>query len=339
MREGSDINDRLLAFLAAQLGDVDVRVAGLARIGVGRSRENWVFDLLTSHDGVETREPLILRTDPDGGLVETSRQREFALLDALEKSDLPAPVPRWLDADGRWFGRPSLIMRRAHGVCDYKILGDETRPVPERRALAEQFCDLLGQVHRTDWRALGLHDRLPDPGEDAARVELSHWEQILRQDALEPYPELELAVVVLRETAPSAARTVLVHADFKPGNILLDGDRVSALLDWELAHLGDPLEDLGWVTQPLRTGEHLVPGGWDCADLLAHYQRITGHKIDQRSLSWWRTFSTFKTAVMQISGLRSFLEGRSDEPYRPTRRVLDTLIRAISKEDGNAADH
>jgi aminoglycoside phosphotransferase (APT) family kinase protein len=155
---------------------------------------------------------------------------------------------------------------------------------------------------------------------------LDRWEIILRRDQLEPLPELEFALVVLRDSAPEPDRTVLVHADFKPGNILLEGDHVSALLDWELAHLGDPLEDLGWVTQPLRAGEHTITGVWEADDLIAHYERASGTVVDRRALRWWHAFSTFKTAVMQVSGLRSFVEGRSDEPYRPTRRVLSTLL-------------
>ncbi|HEY2207065.1 MAG TPA: phosphotransferase family protein [Pseudonocardia sp.] len=325
--------DRLRAFLAAHLDGVQPRIVDLGRIGVGRSRENWVFDLVTAPGATPEREPLILRRDPDGGLVETDRGAEFALLSALERSDLPAPVARWLDADGAWLGRPSLVMRRAPGDCDYRVLNGE-RPLAERAVLAGRFCDLLARVHLTDWRGLGIGELLPDPGAGAALAELRGWEEILRRDQLEEYPELELAIDRLRETAPASARTVLVHADFKPGNILLEGDRVTALLDWELAHLGDPLEDLGWVTQPLRAGEHTIAGTWESADLLRHYERVTGFEVDRTSLAWWVTFSTFKTAVMQVSGLRSFLEGRSDEPYRPTRGVLRTLLAAVTERSG-----
>jgi aminoglycoside phosphotransferase (APT) family kinase protein len=122
---------------------------------------------------------------------------------------------------------------------------------------------------------------------------------------------------------------VLVHADFKPGNILLDGDRITALLDWELAHLGDPLEDLGWVTQPLRTREHLIPGSWEREDLIAHYAAVRSVEVDPAALAWWNAFASFKTAVMQVSGLRAFLDGRSETLYRPHPKVLRALLDAI----------
>ncbi|SDX99948.1 Predicted kinase, aminoglycoside phosphotransferase (APT) family [Modestobacter sp. DSM 44400] len=330
MDGSSTVSDRLQKYMSAQFDDGNPRIVDLARIGVGRSRENWVFDLMT--DGGE-RDPLILRSDPDGGLVDTDRGAEFALLRALEASPLPTPRARWLDADGTWLGSPSMIMQRAPGVTDYRVLNSD-RPLAVRQDLARQFCDLLAQVHETDWRGLGIGDLMPDPGERAALHELDRWVQILRADQLEAYPELELAIDRLRESAPRSARTVLVHADFKPGNVLLVDDRVVALLDWELAHLGDPLEDLGWVTQPLRAVEHTIAGTWEPADLLEHYAHTTGSGVDPTSLAWWVAFSTFKTVVMQVSGLRSFLEARSDEPYRPTRRVLRTLLAAIT--DGSS---
>jgi aminoglycoside phosphotransferase (APT) family kinase protein len=321
MSAADTIEAQLRTFLANQSGEDAPVITNLRRIGVGRSRENWIFDLQRP-DGAE---PLILRRDPDGGLVDTDRVVEFGVLRALETSGIPSPTAHSIDAAGEWFGRPALIMRRADGVCDYRVLNGD-RPLAERVALAVTFCDLLAQVHEVDWRAVGLADVLTDPGPEAARAELDRWDQIRQVDQREDLPELDLARELLRACAPRAERITLVHADFKPGNILLDGNRVTALLDWELAHLGDPYEDLGWVTQPLRAGEHLIEGHWGGGDLIGHYRELTGRAIDDAALRWWQAFSTFKTAVMQVSGLRAFLEGRSDEPFRPTRRVLATLL-------------
>lgn len=151
---------------------------------------------------------------------------------------------------------------------------------------------------------------------------------VLRRDQCEPLPELAVAATWLRERAPRSAGTVLVHGDFKPGNVLLAGGEPTALLDWELAHLGDPMEDLGWVTQPLRQDEHLIPGAWERADLFARYRAATGRDVDEAGVAWWNVFACCKTAVMQVSGLRAFLEGRSPELYRPTHAVLAALLEA-----------
>lgn len=323
------LEERLHALIGDELGVDGVHIVDLHPVGVGRSRDNWVFDLVTrAVDGADTVEPMILRCDPDGGLVDTDRALEFAVLRALEGCALPSPPARWLDATGERLGRPGLIMRRERGTCDYGIVNGPL-PVEVRADLARQFCDLLAQVHGVDWRALALDEVLSDPGPEAARMELDRWERVLRADQLEAYPELDLALHELRATAPRSSQTALVHADFKPGNILVEDGRVACLLDWELAHLGDPLEDLGWVTQPLRTREHLITGVWGRDELIARYESVTGTRVDRAALTWWTTFSTLKTAIMQVSGLRAFLEGRSDEPYRPNRRVLSTLLDAL----------
>lgn len=322
----AEIARRLRVFLAGQPDAQGGKISNLKRAGSGRSRDNWLFELTTER-GVE---PLILRTDPAGGLIATERSVEFAVLQALEKTELPTPVPRWLDAQGHAFGRPSLIMRRLPGICDYRVLRNSARSLEERILLARAFCELLAAVHAVDWRARGLGETLTDPGPRAARAELSVWGETLRYDQLEAWPEMEYAFTVLAESAPICGATVLVHADFKPGNILLDGNRITALLDWELAHLGDPLEDLGWVTHPLRKAEHTIDGAWEYEKLITHYESCTGTSVDRDALAWWVAFSSFKTAVMQVSGLRAFVEGRAEEPYRPTRRVLTTMLDGVA---------
>lgn len=326
------MDERLARFLADRFPGSAPAVTGLRRLTAGRSRQNWAFDLTYRSGGEVVTESLILRSDPKGGLVETDRQTEFSVLSCLEATAVPAPVARWIDADGTWFGSPSLIMRRETGDCDYYILNGD-RPLPERVALARAFCDLLSEVHRVDVESCGLVDVLAVPV-DPARDQLDHWESVLHDDQLEPYPEIELALTWLRDSLPPPAAPVLVHGDFKPGNILVDDSAVSALLDWELAHIGDPAEDLGWVTQPLRTREHLIDGHWGPSELLEHYERCTGISIAPGALRWWNVFAALRTAVMQVSGLRSYLEGRSSEPYRPTSSVLGTLLEGAWQLDG-----
>lgn len=324
-----EVRERVQAFLVAQLGrGAPARIEGLSRVSAGRSRENWVFDAVWQEAGREVREPLIVRRDPPGGLLETDRAVEFEVLRALEPSRVPAPRPRWLDATGTSLGRPSLIMRREPGACDYFVINGD-RPLGVRVQLAERFCDLLAEIHLVDWRSLAMGTFLGDPGPWASVAELDRWEAVLRRDQLAAYPELDLATEWLRASAPRSTKTVLVHGDFKPGNALLEGEQITALLDWELAHLGDPMEDLGWVTQPLRTKEHLIPGAWERPQMFERYARATGIDVDEASVEWWNVFACYKTAVMQVTGWRAFVEGRSDKPYQPTAGVLRTLLDSI----------
>ena len=321
--------ERLRTFFASEFPDGRPEVSNLLNTSLGRSRENWSFDLAWHDEGRERLEPLMLRRDPLGGLVETERSKEFAILRALEAASVPAPAGRWLDAAGNWFERPSLIMRREPGTCDYYVLNGSL-PLEERVALAEQFCDLLAQVHSVDWRGSELAHIFSDPGANAALAELDQWEAVLRADQREPYPEVDLAIQWMRTAAPTAQATVLVHGDYKPGNILLEGTRLVALLDWELAHLGDPMEDVGWVTQPLRRREHIIPGAWEESQIFDRYQKATGFTVHEEDVRWWQVFATLRTAVMQVSGLRSFLDGRSEQSYRPTAKVLRSLLDSVT---------
>src|SRR5439155_19631788 len=99
---------------------------------------------------------------------------------------------------------------------------------------------------------------------------------------IEPHPELDVVAAWLRSNAPRPQTTVLVHGDFKPGNALLRGDRIAVMLDWETAHLGDPLEDLGWITQPVRAREHQIPGVWEREQIFERYTARSGFTVDPR---------------------------------------------------------
>jgi len=312
----------LLGFLQRRLPDaVDLRLGDISRVATGLSRENWVFDLSWAEreDASATHlRPLIVRRDPEGGLLDTDRTTEFGVLRALEPTTIPAPRALWLDADGSELGRPSLVMERGTGSCDYFALNGE-RPLDRRVALAESFADLLADIHLVDWKALGLDKVLTNPGADAAQVSLDEWSSVLRADQVEPLPELELMADWLQAHVSPSPRVVLVHGDFKAGNMLLDdNDDVVLLLDWELARLSDPHEDIGWITQPLRTREHLIPGAWEIDQLLDRYTRRSGIEIDAARIRWWNVMSCFKTAVMQVTGLGSYLADHTDVMYRLT---------------------
>jgi aminoglycoside phosphotransferase (APT) family kinase protein len=330
---GAGVEALLERFVCRRLpaATTDVHVGEVGRVAVGLSRENWVFDLHWTEGGATRTQPLIARRDPLGGLLDTDRTTEFSVLQALEPTAVPAPRALWLDADGSELGRPSLVMERGDGRCDYFVLNGDL-PLARRVALAERLCDLLCDIHGLDWSAIGLDRVLADPGPDAARRALDEWVATLRAQQVEPLPELELVVDWLAADPPRAPRTVVVHGDFKAGNMLLDEeDRVVLLLDWELTHLGDPHDDLGWITQPLRTREHLIAGAWEVEQLFDRYERRTGLHVDRAAVRWWNVMACLKTAVMQVTGLASWLEGRTDTPYRLTNGCV---IAALDLMDG-----
>lgn len=320
------MTEQLEAFVRASVAGAPPTIGALERPGHGRSRDNWVFDATWPDGRVEH---LILRRDPLGGLVDTDRSVEFAVLRALEPAPLTTPRALWLDATGEFLERPALVMVRDPGECDYDLLNG-ARSLPDRLRLARELCDLMASVHELDWGALGLRAVLPDPGSHPSLHELRHWEAVFLKDRQEQWPEIEQAIAALSADAPACSDVTLVHADFKAGNVLLTEDgEIGTLLDWELAHLGDPLEDLGWVTQPMRFREHRIDGVWGRDEIVAHYEAVRGVQVDASALAWWNLFSVFKTGVMQVSGLRAFREGRSEEHYSPSEKVLRTLVTSL----------
>ncbi len=336
-----DVETRLRAFLRAQLpGATDLTITGLRRTSSGFSRENWPFDASwrtgagAAVTGDIERAELIMRRDPIGSVLVTDRREEYAVLHALEASDVPAPRARWLDADGEWLERPAVVMERVDGVCDWFVVNGD-RPLERRVAFAHRALGLLAAIHRVDWRAAGLDAVLADPGggNGAATAAIDHWEAELRRQQLEPFPELEVVIGWLRSHRPVAPATVLVHGDFKPGNMLLragtgpDEDaEIVAMLDWETAHLGDPLEDVGWITNPLRRREHQIPGVWEREQIARAYEELTGYTVPDADLRFWNVLANFKLAVIVLTGVRSFVEGRGDRIFAAPNNLVNLMF-------------
>lgn len=292
----------------------NISVTSPVRTSTGLSRENWLFTARWDDDGGTHNIPMILRRDPAGSLLETDRQHEYAVLHALYGTPVPVPFVRWIDIEGKWLGSPSLVMDIVPGRCDWHALtGDQ--PLNSRIELAGRFLQLLVDIQKVDWSKLGMDRILPDSGEVPALFELAKWESELRRVQLEPLPEMDIVAGWLHKRAMAARRRVLVHGDFKPGNALLVGDDIAAMLDWETAHLGDPLEDLGWITNPARAGEHQIPGHWERDQIVAAFKAATGYEFQDAELQWWNIFSCWKLAVIILTGLAAGVEGRFDRIY------------------------
>jgi aminoglycoside phosphotransferase (APT) family kinase protein len=317
------LRTELAAWLADEIGE-PVTIGELTRTSAGFSRENWVFDATWAG----TRHHLIARRDPVGSVLNTDRRVEAAVLRSLAGTEVRAPRLRWADLDGSRLGRPTLVMDLAPGVCDGFVLNGE-RPLDERVELAERIYDQLSAVHLVEWRQLDLVDALADPGPAAAQGAVDHWESELHRVQLEPEPELAFVLDWLRKRARGNEVTTLVHGDFKPGNVLLEQGDVTAVLDWETVHLGDPHEDLGWVTNPLRQREHRIPGGWEPRDLLDRWAKHTGLTPDLEAVRWWQVLANVKLSVIVLTGLRAFVEGRLDRIHQSPVRIYRLLLDQI----------
>jgi aminoglycoside phosphotransferase (APT) family kinase protein len=306
--------DRLAAYLVARLPAArHVMIHRLERTGSGASRETWLVDAEWSEAGGRTVHPLIIRRDPTASVLESDRKTEFLVLCAAGKIGIPVPRMYWLEEDPRWLDRPFMVMQRIPGVAPPVIL-PPTESDATRRTISDDFVRYLVCIHRADWRVLGL-DFLgaPASGHEAARSQLGWWEREYHRQKLEERPVLATALHWLANHLPERSEIVLVHADYRAGNFLYEGDRITAILDWEMAHLGDPMEDLAWAVLKFYSSGELCQGLLSHDEMVAAYARAGGMPVDLKRLFFYEVLGAVKMAVICLTGVRSFCEARTYE--------------------------
>jgi aminoglycoside phosphotransferase (APT) family kinase protein len=304
----TDIRANLTDWLRAQLRSDDVRIDGLDRVDFGHSAEMMVFTVVTGSGGRDV--VLRLRPRPPALLEPYDLKRQFDILSALERTPVRAPRALWLEESGDVLGRPFFVMERVPGDV-YEIQQPDESP-----ELVHQMCmgmaEQLATIHRVDVAAADL-DGLAD-GHGHLDRELAHWEGEMHRVQRGELPALERLLKALRETQPEQYRTMtLVHGDAKPGNFaFLDGD-VSAVFDWEMTTIGDPLTDVGWMEllwmQPVGIASH--PGAPSIEEFLSHYESVSGISVQNRS--WYRALNAYKMAVICLIGSMLFDAGDSDD--------------------------
>ncbi len=185
-----------------------------------------------------------------------------------------------------------------------------------RPKLAFECGQILARIHAIDLKKTGL-DQLLDPMDPAAFVEQT-WERYKLFNT--PQPMIDYAARWLKEHLPSNPRMALVHNDFRNGNFMVGPNGVVAVLDWEVAHIGDPMRDLGWIcTNSWRFGRSDLPvGGFgEYEDLFRGYESVSGTKVDPAHVKFWEVFGSFWWAVGCLSMAEHFRTGPDKTVERP----------------------
>lgn len=291
---------------------LDGRVEGLRRLSGGASRETWSFDLVG-----EGRRGLILqRVRPGTVSGGPGMTGEAALMRAAADLDVPVPTVVADDA-GAALGAPCIVTDRLHGETIARKLLRDDEWAAARTRLVGQAGAALAAIHRID---------------PAVAPELKGGDQLeqLRQmlDGFDqPLPAFELGLRWLAANRPPSPGTTVVHGDFRLGNLFVDHDGLAGVLDWELAHLGDPVEDLGWYcVRAWRFGSPLPAGGMGTREELLHaYQAAGGDVVDPEALRWWEVLGTLKWGLICVLQAQVHLSGasRSVELATIGRRVCE----------------
>lgn len=296
----------------------DLCIARLEKVIGGSSRETISFEAEWTEEGRKIARSFIIRRDPIASLLETDRELEFRALQSLESTPVPAPKMYWLEPDEKWLERPFIVMEKMPGspIPFFSRMGLFAPEDPALRAkIATQWVEILAQIHTVDWKGLGLSFLgVPEPGTDCARREIDKWEQVIDKHKLEPQPILTEALLWLKNNKPEIERITLVHADFKQDNLLFENEKITAFLDWEMTHLGDPMEDLGWACMEFwRQDTPLICGLIEKEELFRYYENLSGIKVDEGKVFFYQVLGCVKMAAIILTGVRSFTDERSHD--------------------------
>ncbi|MEP9413755.1 phosphotransferase family protein [Gordonia sp. VNQ95] len=297
----SEPAERISSGLVDVLTDVhgagDVTVTDLTRVPAGASRQTWAFTATID----DRAHPLILRLDLPGAREDSSLLREAALMRAAGAAGVASPTVLAAGEDHPDIGGDFVVMNRVDGeTIPRKILRDE-RFASARTRLGAQLGHSLARLHRID------PDTIPGlPDEDP----LESWQREL--DSIDrPLPTFEFALAWLANRRPQESGRALVHGDYRVGNIIVDDDGLAAVLDWELAHVGDPLEDLGWMcVKAWRFGGAGVVGGLcDLDEFVGAYEAGSGATVDRDAVFWWQVYGTLRWGLICVHQAQRHLSG------------------------------
>ncbi|MFZ2173746.1 MAG: phosphotransferase family protein [Rhodococcus sp. (in: high G+C Gram-positive bacteria)] len=307
--DDSEVGERIEALLRASIaGAREVRVEGVERVFGGNARRAWAATATwTEQSGANRSESVIMLSRTDGSQVDADPEWEFGVLSALGHTATRAPHALALDADGSIIGTPSIVLERLPGRADpLGYLRSEDRE--GGRKLTLDLARAAAELHSADWEGLGLREILTSGPTDRSPLEqIETWEAQFLAGRLEPHPALRYAFAWLRDNLPQPARLSVVHGDFRPGNFLYQDNTVIALLDWEMAHLGDPVEDLAWAYRALWSPEGFV----GLEEFVRSYEEFGGPKVTEHALRFYRVFSEVKFATISLRASRSFADGVS----------------------------
>ena len=304
-----------------------IEVTGFEQIPGGYSRETFRFDAKVRSSTGEEHHPLILRKDPPlaVSILQTSREIEHDLIEALRMhTDLPVGRSLGHEMDPERFGEPAMVIQRMHGNSQTSDLFHDGPDTHQADDVMRHLCEVLVELHTTDVSTIDPHGRLADPRNEG--IDASSWDAYIDTSIdyyVRSFPTINYdpsvmsvldLFLTLRRNKPRPLPLVLVHGDFNPANFLYEGGKVTALIDWENARIGDPREDLGWMTtMDILSNSNVMAHPADEGGFLAYYNKLTGFEITQDEVDYFTLFGTANIAVPVQAAIKRRIDGESIE--------------------------
>jgi len=290
---GHDIAGRLAQALRRH-ADLHGRIRNLRRLTGGATKTTWSFDLEDDGDGLL---PLILQQTPampaqvHPSAPRLSAREDAHLMRVARSHGIPAPTVRAILDEHDDLG-DGYITERIDGETLGRKLVSDAAFADARAAMATQAGTILAAIHAMPTEALPFLQRL-SPAD-----ELAVYGGLLERTGVQ-HPALEFALQWVRRHLPGDWRDAVVHSDFRTGNLIVGSDGIRCVLDWEIARIGDPMQDLGVLCMKTwRFGGPQEVGGFgQREDLYAAYERAGGARVDPRRVRFWEAFSNLKWAI------------------------------------------
>lgn len=300
------------------------------------------------------RDQWALRRPPRGPLLPTAHDvaREYRVLRGLERTNVPIPRPLLLCDDTTVIGAPFYLMERVQGVVIRATLPPAFAvDVATRASLSYQVIDCLADLHAVDWQAVGLAD-LGKPQGYLER-QLRRWTGQLDASRNRPLPDLDAVTAWLQAHLPESPAATIVHGDYRLDNLMFAPEppaRVVAILDWEMATLGDPLADVGYLLSFWREpgdpdmgalgdaawNVTAQPGFLTRAQLVERYAIRTGRRMDH--VAFYVALAIWKLAILLEGSYKRHLSGTTDDPFFATlgEGIPALARRALAVANGEA---
>lgn len=304
--------DAFCNFIVHQTGARRARVIEFTKLSGGAIQDNFGLTLELVEGQRPGRQEFVVRQDAPSGVAESlSRSEEFRVLQAAFSAGVMAPEPLWLCDDITVSGKVFYVMARAPGSASPRALVKADFSDGQRREIVRTLGAELAKLHSVHPPVASL-DFLPMPTEGhPALSRVGLYRRYLDQID-EPHPVLEWALNWLEDHAPEPGATVLCHCDFRTGNYMMDGDRLSAILDWEFAAWSDPYEDLGWICcRSWRFGrdDREVGGVGHKQDLFAGYGAVSGVDIDPSVVKYWEVMALVRWSLIALQQSHRHISG------------------------------